>query len=448
MIIIIIFSFLLLLTKMLIKDKLSLIFLQLFLGWWGLLLFISTFNPYGLYPVSIEIYSILILSVSCFTFGFIINRYIRLRQKKNSFVLTQEQLLDNFKILSDSKLYFVLVLFFTLFIGRYLIQYQKMIILYGTEDARNMRFYVGEVFGSSVEIFFYNYFVESFSILVSVYVAFSLVWLKFDKVFWLSIIFLYVYSSFGAGRGAIIELAFYICFFYFVKSKIIGKNQPKVGLVSPINSGKKSKALLIIVPMLIFIYLFSIYLSNFRSGLFEISIENFVIGNEIFFSQIVIYCVGSFRALEYGITQLSPQIGFTYGSLSFGGIDEFLGVVLNAFKIKYEYSNAIYGLKTSSTFNIGYDVTFNALFTGIFVQYLDFGLFGVIFLSFFWGMLFNRVIVFFQRTQTIYSLFMVSFLFVTAIVTPLTWKLQSPSSIIFLISLFLLKRNKLLSKNG
>lgn len=417
-----------------IKDRLSLIFLQLYLAWWWLLLFVSTFNPYGLYSVSFRVYSILVLGVVCFTFGFILNRYIKLRPKIRIEAIKSSDLLEKFGRISGSKVFSALLIFFILFVGRYLVKYQRAIFLYGTEDARNLRFYVGEVFSHNIEIYFYNYFVDCFGILVSIYIAFSLVWLKYGPNFWLAVVFLYVYSAFGAGRGAIIDLAFYIFFFYFVKSKIIRTNLMVNRNVA--SKMQKSRTLLIIIPMIVIIYLLSIYLSNFRMGLFEISLENFLIGNEVFFSQIVIYCVGSFRAFEYGITNLSTQISYTYGSLSFGAIDEIFGVFLNSVGIKYEYSNGIYGALTANTFNVGYDLTFNALFTAFFVQYLDFGIFGVIVFSFFWGVLFNRVIVYFHRTQSIYTLFMVSFLFVTAIATPLSWKLQSPGAIVFLFCLF------------
>lgn len=442
MIILLLFGFLLLVSWMLIKDKLSLVFLQLYLIWWGLLLFVSTLNPYGLYPVSTKVYAILILSIFCFSFGFITNRYIRTRYSDEGPVLTQQVLLDKFDKLSKSKLYLFALISFSLFISRYLLQYQKIIILYGTEEARNMRFFVGAVFSNSAEIFFYNFFIESFSILVTIYLAFSLVWLRFNKAFYLSILFIYIYSSFGAGRGIIIELGFYISFLFIVKNKMIGSAN-SIDSVMELKKLKSQrlKVILVILPILLCLYLFSIYLSNYRSGVFEFTLDAFIEGNNEFMSQIVVYCVGSFRALEYGINNIAKEIGYTYGSLSFGGIDEILGVTLNVLGIKYEYSNVIYGIKTSTNFQIGFDQSFNALYTNVFTQYLDFGLAGVIVFSFFWGLVFNKVIVFFQRTQTIYSLFIVSFLFVAAIMTALSWKLQAPSSWIFLGALYLL-RNK------
>ncbi len=439
MIIILIFVLLIFLAKVLIRDRFSLMFLQLYLIWWGILLFISTFNPYKLFPVSNYIYGLLILSVFCFSFGFITSRYIGTVNVKQTNVLSEDLLLDFFLKLSKSKIYLSLLIVFSLFVSRYLLKYQSMILLHGTEEARTMRFYVGEVFSSTAEIYFYNYFVETFSIFVTIYIAFCFVLMQFKKAFYLSAVFLYLYSSFGAGRGIIIELGFYVIFLYIAKGIIINKSDISLEKLK-IMKRRKIKSLLIILPLLFALYLFSIYLSNFRNGLFELTVENFIKGNDDFFSQIIIYCVGSFRALEYGINNFSSEIGYTYGSLSFGAIDEVICLVCNLIGIKLQASNFIYGLQTSSEITIGYDQNFNALFTNIFVQYLDFGILGIIFFSFFWGFVFNKSIVLFHKTQSIFSLALVSFLFVTAIVSPLIWKLQSVSSFMFLIFLYLFRK--------
>lgn len=436
MIIIFIFVLLLLISKMLIRDRFSLIFLQLYIIWWGLLLFISTFDPYDLYPVSLSVYGLLILSVFCFSFGFITNRYVGNVNIHNGITLSDNTLLENYNEFSKSKIFLGTLVLFSLFISKYLFQYQRLVLLYGADDARNMRYNVGSVFNSGVEILFYNFFVEGFSNLVCIYLAFSLVWLKFNKAFYFSVLFIYLYSSFGAGRGTLIELGFYICFLFLIKSKIIDNRKKISSAERKKMKSQKRTVLIVILPILIFMYLFSIYLSNFRNGLFELTIENFIIGNDEFFSQIIIYCVGSFRALEYGINNFSDSIGYTYGSLSFGGLDEIMGILINKLGIGYEYSNAIYGVKTADRFPIGIDKSFNALFTSVFGQYLDFGVLGVIFLSFFWGFIFNKAIVYFQRKRTISALFIVSFLFITAIMTPLTWKLQTPSAWIFLGFMF------------
>jgi oligosaccharide repeat unit polymerase len=439
MLIILLFVFFLLFTKILIKDKLSLVFLQLYLIWWALLLFISTFNPYGLFPVSEYIYGILILSIFCFSLGFISNKNIRNVNNNERKLLNEDLLLKYLIELSKSKIFLFLLIFFSIFIYRYLLRYQAVILLHGSEEARTLRFYVGEVFSSSAEIYFYNYFVETFSILVTIYLAFSIVLMQFKTTFFISVFFLYLYSSFGAGRGIIIELGFYIIFLFIIKGVILNRSLITSDKLRKLKS-RKIKSLFIILPLLFGLYIFSIYLSNYRLGLNEMSLENFKTGNDEFLSQIIIYCVGSFRALEYGIVNFSSDIGYTYGGLTFGAIDEVISLFLGFLGFDVQPSNFEYGLKTSSFITIGYNQTFNALFTNVFVQYLDFGILGVVLFSFFWGVISNKSIQIFHRTQSVFSLALVSFLFVISIFSALSWKLQSVSSFMFLIILYLMRK--------
>ena len=114
MLIILLFVFFLLFTKILIKDKLSLVFLQLYLIWWAILLFISTFNPYGLFPVSEYIYGILILSIFCFSLGFISNKNIRNVNNNEKKLLNEDLLLKYLIELSKSKIFLFLLIFLNL----------------------------------------------------------------------------------------------------------------------------------------------------------------------------------------------------------------------------------------------------------------------------------------------------------------------------------------------
>ncbi|OHT44641.1 O-antigen polymerase [Flavobacterium tructae] len=426
-----------------LRDKMSSIFLNVYLIWWLCLLGISLSNPFGLYEVSLWTYCLILLSISFFSFGFIFNRLITKIEIKKEDTNIEAVLLESYDKTKGSKLFVSLLVLFSIIIFNYLMQYQKAILLFGTEEARVMRYFVGNVFKYQIEIYFYNYVIESFSIFVSAYLAFSFVWLRFNKVFFLSLIYVYLYSSFGSGRFYIIELGFFICFLFLLKNKVFSNKNKTLSLKEKKKiKTRKRVTLLVIIPTLFCFYLFSIYLSNFRKGLFELNYENFITGNSDFFEQIIVYCVGSFRALEYGLNSLSKEFPITFGSMNFGGLDEFLGFLLRIFGINYQYSNVLYGELTSKTITIGFDQEYNALYTNVFGQYLDFGILGIVFLSFFWGFIFNLFVVAFQKLKTFYLLLMVSFLFVTSILTPLLWKFQSPSAWIFMLFLVYLDNKK------
>lgn len=425
-----------------IKNSLSKKMLNIYIIWWGILLMVSSYNPYDLYPVSNRIYSYLLLSIFCFTLAFILSELKESNKKNVAFKFNiNEQLELSYKKITKSKLFISVLIIFTLIIFSYLIKYNRVIAMHGVEDARNMRFYVGGVFDRTYEIFLYNFFIESFSILVSLYIAFSIVWMKFNKVFFVALIYAYLFSSMGAGRFYIIELIFYIIFANLIKNFFSKKTSD----LKELQHAKKlkKKVVLIIFPIIVFLYGYSIYLSNFRKGVFEINMETMSEGNEDFLMQIVIYCVGSFRALEYGITHYADKIGITYGRISFGGIDEFFGALLTGLGFRYEYANIDYGKNVVEMINIGHQQEYNGLFTNIFGMYLDFQVFGIILFSLFWGFVYSKIISFFSRKPNFYNLLIVLFFSVVFMLTPLKWKLQSPSSWIFLFGvLVMIKRSK------
>lgn len=434
------FCFLYLFGRITIKNKISEFVFNSFLGWWLILLIISLSNPYSLYSVSAEIYFLLLTSVISFSIGFLLNEVAQRKVSNFTKVSWNENImLQTYKSLTESKYFIALLIFLSLYVGNYALKYQQYVFIYGPDEARTMRFFVGPIFKSSVEIFFYNFFVESFSVLVSLIIAISLVWKKFSKSFFLSLLFAYLYSSFGAGRLYIIETGFLVLFFLFIKVKLFNS-----GRVSFNKIIKNIKLGVLIFAFLIGGYVYSIYLSNFRNGINKVSLDNLVEGNNEFMTHIVVYCIGSFRALEYGVNVTSLKMENTLGSLSFGGLDEIIGVFLNSIGIKYEYSNLIYGEYTYSQISIGVGQTFNALYTHVFGQYLDFGLLGVVLLSIFWGNVFNRIIVYCFKSNSIYSFMAAAYIFLILIMTPLMWKLQSPSSWLFLgvIFFFHYKANK------
>jgi oligosaccharide repeat unit polymerase len=442
-----IFFFLLALSRYALRDKLSLNFLVIYQIWWLIMLAISVFNPFSLYAVSDYTYFLLVLNVFFFSIGFVISRVtakIKVTEMQNNF---EKVMLDSYNNTKDNKLFLVVLVLFSAMILNYLLKYQQVILLEGVEESRTMRYFVGKVFSTQIEIYFYNYVIESFSVLVLVFLAFSFVWMRFNIAFFVSLFFAYLFSSFGSGRGYIIELGFLIGFLFLVKNTL-GLNKTSELTSQKNNKIRKKKiiAFFVLVPTLFSFYLFSIYLSNLRNGLFEINYENFIEGNNYFFEQIVIYCVGSFRALDYGVNVLCKTVPLGFGSFSFAGLDEIFGFLLKFLGINYNYSNLTYGEIVGPNFKIGYDQEYNALFTNTFSQYLDFGILGVVFLSFFWGFVFNRFIVAFMNNFSLYKLLIVAYLFVIAIMSVLTWKLQAPSSFIFLILLVHLEYGKSIKK--
>lgn len=422
-------------SRYILKSSLSFYFLTIFQTWFFSLLFLSTLNPLSLKVVSFYTYFLLIINILFFTIGYLISRF-----SSSSYpIILKSDSIERINSLKTNRFYLLSLIIFSLLIFNYLLRYNEVILLEGVSEARSMRFYVGKVFYSQIEVYFYNYVIETFSIYVAIYLAASFVWKKYDLKFILSILFVFLYSSFGSGRGYVIEIAFLICFLVIVKNFLMTKKIYSDFFEKGRNRNRIPKYLVSFVLMIV--YLFAIYLSNLRNGLFEISLDNFLEGNQYFANQIIIYCLGSFRALDYGINNLYDQFPIMFGRLNFGGLDELLAHFLNLVGIEYMSGNGVYGFFTVDNFNIGSGIEYNALFTAVFAQYLDFGFLGVVIFSFIWGFVFNRVILSFEKEPSLNKLFVISFLFIVCIGSTFSWRFQSPSACL-LVMYFLLKDYK------
>ena len=116
--------------------------------------------------------------------------------------------IENINLLTTNRFYLFFLILSSILIFNYLSKYKGVILLEGVTESRSMRFYVGKVFSSQIEVYFYNYVIETFSIFVGIYLSASFVWKKYDLKFIASILFVFLYTSFGSGRGYVIEIAF------------------------------------------------------------------------------------------------------------------------------------------------------------------------------------------------------------------------------------------------
>ena len=443
-IIILLIIFLLLIFNIsLVRDKLSRVFLSIYICWWALLLIISTFNPYGLYAVSDNTYLVLVLNVSIFSFGFILSGP-KQRASKNNNIDAIYRFIHSFESLLKNKIFKIILLLFTIVLGYYFIRYNSVIKNYGLVNVRTIRYYVGYLFGSTIEVLFYNYFIEGSSYFIIFAVAFSIVWGRINNiVFYLLILSFFFYSALGAGRTASIDVVLNIVFLVIIK-KIISPKNPLSQNSFPLRFQhiNKRRRYYIVLALIAF-YGLAVYLTSFRTGLTEISVENFVIGNDVLTQQIIVYCTGPFRALDYAITNLQGTFGFHYGRLTFAAFDELIGYFFRYLGVDYPVMNHLMGSFISGSIQIGYNQSFNALYTCIFSFYFDFGIIGVILLPFLYGFLFRRIIVNFEYEHTLTNLFILIVVSVTTINSVFTWKYGAPALILILCGASVVSHPKL-----
>ncbi len=413
-------------------QKISLLF---FILWWVILLIISASDPFALYTVSLQTYLLISSTLFSFILGF--SCVFFLSKKSNKGEVRIEQVFHSFGRLVESRLFTLFIIVASYLVYRYLLLYKSAILLNGVKEARTMRFYVGEVFKSTEEIFLYNYIIETFAQFVGLFIASSIAFSRMSFNLLLSFIFVYLYSSFGAGRFYLIEILFLFLFFSFYYKSHLTHYQHFSKKLTRLN---RLSRFFFKFSLFVGVFVFSVYISNFRNGVFELDLDTFVDGSADFLEQSVVYCIGSFRALDYGILRLSPNISLTWGALGFGGLEELLANFLTYLGINFDYSNEIYGLKTSDMFSIGASHDYNALFTFVFPFFLDFGYVGIFILPFLWGIVFATILGKLSCTRSIYYVFFGAYIFVVMCFTVFVWKLQTPSVWLLLIIMFLKSR--------
>ena len=318
-------------------------------------------------------------------------------------------------------------------LGYYYIRYTSVIKNYGLVDVRKIRYYVGYMFSSTIEVVFYNYFIEGSSYFIIFAVAFSIVWGRIKNiVFYLLILSFFFYSAVGAGRTASVDIILNVVLLFILRKIISPKGPLSQNSFNRRFQHIKKRRICFIALALISFYGLTIYLTSYRMGLTDISVANFVIGNDEFKRNIIVYCTAPFRALEYAITNFQGTLGLHYGRLTFAGFDEPIGFFFNYIGVDYPIINNLVGGLISEPIQIGNNQSINALYTCIFSFYFDFGIIGVIILPFLYGLLFRKIIVKFEHKHTLTNLFILIVVSVTTINSVFTWKYGAPGLVLIL----------------
>ena len=417
--------FILLLNKMIFSDTLQRKVLNGFFIIWCVNLLISSINPYNLFEVKDSTYLIVLLSLTFFLLGSLAKNSINVKKNK----LDLSKFLQSTSTIRRNKIILIILLISIYQIGEYYLKYQQVVLAYGAEGARLYRFFVGPLFSSTGEIFIYNYYFETLAIFCVLYFAISLVFEKLNILSILCIIYCYLFSNIGAGRFFLVETSLYILLIFLTKKYYF-----------KISTSRYTVSILTL--LVAFLYCLSIYFVNFRRGIFEISLANIISGNEILLEQSIIYNIGSINALDYGLTNNDYVIDNTIFRLYFGGLDEIFSTCLNFLGIIYTSANSIYGNLTFIPIKIGFNQDFNALYTNIYLMYVDFGLLGIVICSFVNGYMFNLVYKWFKNYPNIYNLLIFIFFTVQMYLSIFNWGFSSSSSWIFCIVCLIMSKWK------
>ena len=198
--------------------------LNTYLIFWMVLFIISISNPFGLYKVSNSIYFLLLLTIVSFVFGFLVfdkkpKRYL---DDKKSYIKINDNLKKNYIKIKNSK-GFIFILFIAVFILFVANQRYKLVIANDITQARNAVFFTGEIFSTFVEQIAFYWFIGPCTIFALFFICYSIiVGSYFNIALFLSILVVFLKSSFGSGRLVLIDLGIMIVYSLLISKYLRG----------------------------------------------------------------------------------------------------------------------------------------------------------------------------------------------------------------------------------
>lgn len=402
-----------------IHDPFSKRIILSFWGIWFLSLLLSTFNPYGLYSVSNETYWILLLNVSGFILGFsIVDIDKNIYNGKNAY-----SCFASFDRFISSKKFFLIICLGVILCGMLLNKYLYGLLYLTTSRTESMTMVSEDI--SSPDYVFYSFLGAPLFYCSNVVLAYSLIYNRKLLIDILIFIYVIIFALIGGGRVAFLVIVISIVFILFMEGK-------KIYL---------RKLLLPFVGCVLLVYVLMAYLTAFRNGLFEFTLDNIFEGASILNENFVTYLTLPFRLFDYAYHNdyLSQAGGYSYGLISFDGINRYLRLFLRLFSIDipaiYEKTTAMFQDTWVAT---GKDMVSNYAYTNAIYHYLDFGILGVFMIPFSFSAFFRWIIKKFYEKGAVSGLCLMFYLYYVLIHSVFSWHLNKLYSLGFIIILTLL----------
>lgn len=430
--IVVFFLFFYVYIKRMIRDGFSRKIILSFWAIWFIALTMSTFNPYGLYPVSDEAYCILMLNVAGFILGFSAIKIEKdVYQGKNAYVCYQS--VSTFLV---SKKYLLMLLIGIVLCGMTLNKYFYE-LAYSTVSRTEAMAEIREDL-MSVDYLFYSFLGSPLFYSSNAILAYSLVYARKPLRDLFIYLYILIFALIGGGRTAFLVILIAIVFVLFME-------------------GARIKFRKFALPFLIgslFVYVLMAYLTAFRQGFFEFTIENLMEGISGLNENFVTYLTLPFRLFDYALHHdyLSQVGGYHYGLISFDGINRYMRLFLRLFAIDIpSITEKTTGMFQNTWITTGKDIISNYAYTNAVYHYLDFGILGVFFIPFSFSAFFRWVIKKNYLIGSVIGLCLMFYLYYVLIHTVFSWhvnKLYSLGFIVLMAILFCgIKRYKCIDFN-
>ncbi len=404
--------------------------LNTFLSIWGFSLFLSRFNPFGLYQVHDETYMLLLLFVVSFCIGVFSVRFVYYPIRTN---YESYRIMSFIESILSNKLFLLLTIFLDIILVYLYVKQQVLLSVYSVAE---MRVNIDELLyeGNSMLGLCRNLIITPITPIMTFLATYMLIYDRKHKLSLLIISFFVVVSSLlGGSRGGIMRIFICCIFMYYCKDYLF------------INKPYRKKTFPTLLIVLLVAFLVLIIMSNMTAqreyNITGFSLEGIKLGVQSLSRHFVTYCLGPFRALDYSFSNnyLIQIGGHTNGSCTFGFVDGMISLVLNNLGINYipRYSQ-LSTLLQDNWITIGSGDSFNFAYTALIFFYSDFGILGILIFPIILGRIIAIIANKFLTTLNPSMLIILSYLFTIMIDTIFTWRLYRHDAFVTLVFLFYL----------
>lgn len=414
--------------------------LYVIVSYWMISLFVSTFNPYHLYPVSFNTYFWLTVNVSSFVIGYLsIRGNSKLDYDRITVPIGVDRLFKSYKFWG----LLVICIAFTL----YIYSQQSAVVLAYNIGYLRQNFAELMFTGKPMLSFVYMTLLKSFYEFTLFLGLYLIIYKRdFTKIAVL-LIFIVPFMFLAGGRTRAMMVAFYFIFLLIFSPLLNHAQETK----SPLTFRLKHVFFISISLFLLFI-LFS-YTSMIRLGYTDFSFEALREGVDKSLLQLCSYSIGPFRAFDIAThsNYIDMVGGYKFGQASIGGLESFLERIIRhliGVQIPNVNESTLQYLQ-DTTISVGtHDVTdFNFAYTNAIYHYFDFGYIGIIIWPFLFGRFFCRQTIKAEKNPSLPTLVLVAFLFEIAIYSVFSLLTVEPFAIPYIIFLLvLIKINKTIWK--
>lgn len=410
------FTLILLLNLAVKLDKISKFMLYSFQGLWAVILFTTCFKPYGLYLPSEYCYILLLLNVFCFSLGFSI-----VKPKSYEFNISNDNVaFISAKKLVSNKFFLIYLIIITCYIMSLLsVYFAKIAVSNSLGEVRQDFFY--ENFYGPLFTYLDLLFLSPTQI---IFLGLGMYCLFRYRTFpvYLMLIYMIIYSTLGAGR---LDYATILMSFIFFAACLTKLNIKRFILISSLS---------------IVVFAVICYVTNMRGIGEDNYSEAIVQGVDATIENAVTYSCGAIVAFDHALEDdyVQQMGGHQYGALTFAGVVSSVNIIAKRFGESFdEPLSKLVALKQDQRINIGATNTHNALYTFVLYPYLDFGILGVIFIPFFFGIIVRNVISKLYKYRSIWLIILANYCFMLMINSVLDFRgMYKPTSLLLFIILF------------